>query len=92
MNIIKRLSNVLQFLDTEGSNLASEAWIDLDYVIEKITSRYAKGDIVRSRLLPETTYEIDKVMFNFVDDEEYCHIKNEYQHFVVKSKDLERIE
>ncbi len=95
MNIIKRLSNVLQFLDTEGSNLASEAWIDLDFVVEKITPRYSKGDIVRHATPPnQQTYEVVKTLYDFEGEEEYCLITSDNLRFAltVRSSELERIE
>ncbi len=95
MNIIKRLSNVLQFLDTEGSNLASEAWIDLDFVVEKITPRYSKGDIVRHATPPnQETYEVIKTLYDFEGEEEYCLITSDNLRFAltVRSSELERIE
>ena len=90
MNIIKQLNTIIEFLVEERQQF--ETMGILTEIVKKITPKYDKGDIVRSRLLPNTTYEVDKIMFNFEDEQEYCHIKNDYEHFVVKSKDLERIE
>lgn len=95
MNLIERLNNVLQYLDAEGSNLASEAWIDLDFVIEKITPRYSKGDIVRHATPPnQETYEVIKTLYDFEGEEEYCLIISDNLRFAltVRSSDLERIE
>ncbi len=95
MTLIERLNNVLQFLDAEGSNLASEAWIDLDFVIEKITPKYTKGDIVRNVISPnQQTYEVIKTLYDFEGEEEYCLITNDNLRFAltVKSSELERIE
>ena len=95
MNLIERLNNVLQFLDAEGSNLASEAWIDLDFVVEKITPRYSKGDIVRHATPPnQETYEVIKTLYDFEGEEEYCLITSDNLRFAltVRSSELERIE
>ena len=91
----ERLNSVLQFLDAEGSNLASEAWIDIDFVIEKITPKYNKGDIVRNVTPPnQQTYEVIKTLYDFEGEEEYCLITSDNLRFAltVRSSELERIE
>lgn len=62
---------------------------------EKIIPKFSKGEIVRFRstsTLPKATYEVERVMFNFEDEQEYCHIMSKHSSLVAKSSTLERIE
>ena len=91
--IIEELKAIIEFLTEERQQF--ETMGILYGIINKITPKYSKGNIVRNATPPnQQTYEVIKTLYDFEGEEEYCLITSDNLRFAltVRSSELERIE